>query len=275
MIIVDIGANDGALGQYILEKQSEFYVYSVEPNSILCGEVLSNLQNKFRGHFKYIPVAIDQESGRSKLFASNIMNSQLASLRQVNTSAPWTDAVSKHLQSSAKNEYIEVDTLSVSDFMTQEKLNLIDFLKIDSQGTDLEILEHFLANAEVKVAAVEVEISFDQKNLHYQDSQNNIERLFQIISTYNYHIYKLVPASSDCNEYNAFIAKTHDNYLRVDSILHFEKLPPFERFWAVMGMGGADTSSIMELQSQFFRKLISAFKHPLNSYRSLLLKITR
>ena len=253
MIVVDIGANDGALGQFILEKQCEFYVYSVEPNSISCGEILSNLQNKFRGHFKYIPAAIDLETGRGKLFAFNIMNSQLASLRQVNNSAPW----------------------GVPDFITQEKINLIDFLKIDSQGTDLEILERFLVNADVKVAAVEVEISFDINNLHYRDSQNNIERMLQIISTYGYHIYKMVPAGSDCNEYNAFIAKTYEDYLRVDSILHFEELPPFERFWAVMGMGGARSSSIMELQNQLFRKLISAFKHPLNSYRSLLLKITR
>ena len=275
MIVVDIGANDGALGQFILEKQCEFYVYSVEPNSISCGEILSNLQNKFRGHFKYIPAAIDLETGRGKLFAFNIMNSQLASLRQVNNSAPWGEAVSGHLQSSAKDEYVEVDTLSVPDFITQEKINLIDFLKIDSQGTDLEILERFLVNADVKVAAVEVEISFDINNLHYRDSQNNIERMLQIISTYGYHIYKMVPAGSDCNEYNAFIAKTYEDYLRVDSILHFEELPPFERFWAVMGMGGARSSSIMELQNQLFRKLISAFKHPLNSYRSLLLKITR
>jgi hypothetical protein len=124
----------------------------------------------------------------------------------------------------------------------------------------------------VCVAAVEVEGSISSQRSHYMNSRNSVQFLTEILKRYGFSIFKITPASSDCNEFNVIIAKSEDEFERINSILEFKNLPIFSRFWTVIGVGSK--TSVVDLQKSLLKKILTSVSHPFSSYKSLLVKLT-
>jgi FkbM family methyltransferase len=272
MYVVDVGANSGDLGKYLLEKNLVKKIFSIEPNNIVCSEPLSLLAGIYKDKFIYVPAAISSSNGVSKLYAPNTMSGQVSSLLEINQNGDWSESVLINFAKNDLQEYINVKTLSVETFIREYNISQIDFLKIDTQGTDLEILESFLKLTDVRVAAVEVEGSISSQRSHYINSRNSMQFLINILNKYGFSIFKIMPASSDCNEFNVIIAKSENEFERIDSILVFKNFPIFSRFWSVIGIGSK--TSVIDLQKSLIKKIITSVSHPFSSYKSLLIKLT-
>jgi|LauGreSuBDMM15SN_2_FD.fasta_scaffold03052_2 FkbM family methyltransferase len=274
MIIVDVGANKGDLALDICPKKSDIIFYGIEPNYILFEKPLKALEKAFQGVFNYVPFALADFSGTSKLYASQHMAGQIGSLLKINESNSWPSDISSSFSDKKISESIDVNVIKVSEFLHDYRIVGIDFLKIDAQGMDLLILSEFLMHADVKVVAVEVEIMPFGLNSHYKNSRNSFLDLLELMQRFKYEIIRIMPANSDCNEYNVFLAKSYDDYRNVDLILEFKNLAIFSRFWKVLGVGNDSQVDVGKLQSQLVRKFISSFFHPISSYKSLLIKLT-
>jgi FkbM family methyltransferase len=274
MIVVDVGANKGDLALDICPKRSDLIFYGIEPNHILFEKPLKALEKAFQGVFNYLPFALADFSGTSKLYASQYMAGQIGSLLKINESNSWPDDVFSSFSDKNLSESIDVNVIEVSKFLYDYRITDIDFLKIDAQGMDLLILNEFLMHANVKVVAVEVEIIPFGVNSHYKNSRNSFLDLLELMQRFKYEIIRIMPANSDCNEYNVFLAKSYADYRHVDLILEFKNLAIFSRFWKVLGVGNDSQVDIGKLQSQLARKFISSFFHPISSYKSLLIKLT-
>jgi FkbM family methyltransferase len=271
MIVVDVGANDGSLCKYILKEHSKSRVIAVEPNFSLHTDSLSSLSATYPDRFQLSPVAIAEESGIAKLYGGNVNSGQIGSLLPLNQDAPWNEHISSKIHS---DDVLDVQTLSVRDFVEIFKLDHIDFLKIDTQGTDLDILEQFLHSITVDLVAVEVEISASDQAHFYFGAENSIMRLMKIASNHGYQVYRMIPVSGSCMEYNVFLAKDQKMFSRVSNEIGVSQLPPFERFWEVLGVGNHTNSDVRTLQTALFKKIFTALQHPLSSYKSVLRKLT-
>lgn len=274
MIVVDVGANRGDLALDICAKNLDIKFFAVEPNYVLFENQLKALEKSFIGKFQYIPTALSDFNGTAKLYAPRHMHGQVASLLRINNDNAWGESIKNSFSRDKLEDNIEVKVLSVQKFLSDYKITEIDFLKIDVQGTDLLILNEFLVNSVVRVAAVEIEVSPFGLNSHYKDANNSFHDLLEIMKTTGYEIIKIMPANSDCHEYNVFIAQSFEAYQRVNQELVFEKLQIFSRFWKVLGIGNDSGKDLKTLQFLLMRKLFIAVLHPISSYKSLLTKLT-
>ena len=273
MIVIDVGANKGDLSAYLLSQKENFRVFALEPNSLECAESLNSISELYPSNFIYIPKAISRTNGVAKLFAPQVLDGQVGSLLEINSGGAWHSDVSEKFAGDKRIQFMEVETCTVENFSRIYDVHSIDFLKIDTQGTDLDILEDFLKCCNVKVAVVEIEINSDIGLSHYLGSKNDIHRLVSLLDLYHYRIIRMMPGSADCREYNVFISKSLDDYAEVDNLMNFSLIPVFSRFWEVLGIGDRNTN-MYTLQKSLFSKIKSAFSHPLQSYRSVLIKLS-
>ena len=273
MIVIDVGANKGDFSGYLLSQNENLRIFAFEPNTRECDESLNSISERYPSNFTYIPKAIARANGIAKLFAPQVLDGQVGSLLEINRNGAWHIGLREKIAEEKGDEFIEVETCTVEDFSKLYEVQNIDFVKIDTQGTDLDILEDFLRRCNVKVAVVEIEINSDIRLSHYLDSKNDIDRLMNILDVHHYKIIRMMPGSADCREYNVFLSKSLEDYAEVDNIINFKLIPVFSRFWEVLGIGDRNTN-MYNLQKSLFLKIISAFAHPVQSYRSVLIKLS-
>ncbi len=271
MLVVDVGANDGSLCYYLLKNLPLARVIAVEPNFDLHGPQFVELNEVFADRFQFAPFAISDETGAAHLYGSQINNGQIASLLPINSNADWNKEIASKLE---QDDVMQIQTLSVRDFVDTFRIKSIDFLKIDTQGTDLDILEAFLEVLPVKLIAVEIELLAEDSQHFYQGGHNSIGRLVDLTRKYGFQIYRMIPVSGSCIEYNVFLSTDAETFSTVSEIVRLRDLPPFKRFWEVIGVGSEIEFKTSERQRALLKKIYSALWHPWASYRSVLRKLT-
>jgi FkbM family methyltransferase len=274
MITIDIGAHRGFFSRYVLESVSDSRVIAVEPNYVTCLEDLRMIKECYGPRFEFIMAAIAAEDGQAKLSAPNILDGQIASLLPINKQGLWRQEVKSLLISSQGHNEMLVETVTVENFLSRFEISAVDLLKIDTQGMDCFILESFLKFSAVKVVVLEVDSSSFASSSHYEDSQNSIILLCEILSKYDFGIIRIMPTSSDCTELNVICAKSMQDYEEIDSILKLQFSPVLARFWNVLGIGEQPSRSISQMHGSLVKKGLTSLLHPRQSYFSLLRKLT-
>lgn len=124
MTIVDVGANIGAFSIYAANLSPESIVYSFEPSPETFKQLLQNIKlNKIKN---IVPVnkAVFSKDTTLKLY-ENGMSGQ------------------KSVYQAKKNtEYEKISAVSLDSFIKKNKIKKIDFLKLDCEGSEYEILGH-------------------------------------------------------------------------------------------------------------------------------------
>ena len=203
IVFVDIGARNG---MYLLSDISQYIdAYGFEPNpeeyeklvtgktdSVMAGIILPNYHNA-----SYYPYAISNFNGVSELNiysgpgAGSLLEPNEERLREI----VWKGECYKNnfydtRFSSCKKKF-QVETIMLNDFITNNFINYIDFLKIDVESSEYEVLEgakKILSN----VGVIKVETCFipvreyDFDLLHYEIDPVQVgykERVLPI----NYH----------------------------------------------------------------------------------------
>jgi len=274
MIVVDIGANVGDLGKDLVTKSQDIKYLAIEPNHSICGASLESLKREYPESFDYRIVAVSDKDGDGVLHSSQSLNGQVGSLLEINQSGDWQENVRSSFNVPPEERSIVVNTVSVPTLIKDHGITCIDFLKIDTQGTDLQILENFLESSDVRVAVVEIEVTANAQDSHYVGSKNSMSNFFELVNLHGFKVVRMMPASGDCTEYNIFIAKTYSDYARVDAHLDFKSLRIFSRFWTVLGIGNQMGPGQKDLHLSLFKKLLGSVRHPASSYKSLLIKLT-
>ena len=274
MLVVDIGANNGDLGKDLVTKDIDINYFGVEPNHLICIASLDKLKRDYPSSFDYRLAAVSEQDGEGILHSPLTLNGQVGSLLKINQSGDWQESVRSKFNLENIEDSIIVETISVPTLVREHNLRRIDFLKIDTQGTDLQILDSFLANCEVRVAVVEIEVTSNLEESHYLESHNSIVNFLNLINAYGYEVIRMMPASGDCTEFNIFIAKSSADYFEVNRVLDFKNLRIFSRFWTVLGIGNQMGSKEVGMNLSLLRKLVGSIKHPISSYNSLVIKLT-
>jgi FkbM family methyltransferase len=120
-IIVDIGAHIGAFSVYAAKRASGGRVYSYEPNEENYRILTKNITLNGLKNVSLFNKAVAGKTGTSQLF-----------IRKTN---------SMHsIYGSPTSEKIEVPTLTLNDIMSENMLHKVDFLKIDAEGAEYDIL---------------------------------------------------------------------------------------------------------------------------------------
>lgn len=126
-IVVDIGANVGIFSTYIAINKKNLKVFAYEPNHKNFEYLKKNIeQNNLQGKIKVFNFAITDKLGKIKLY--------------LHDRGSGGHSIYKKLVSSKNGYFVEVKSISLKDIFTSNKLNKIDFLKIDCEGAEYKIL---------------------------------------------------------------------------------------------------------------------------------------
>ena len=270
-VIVDVGASIGEFASHVLTHDKNIEVFAVEPNEEFCKFYLENIRAKFPSRMKIFYHALSNISGNFEFYGSKVLEGNIGSLKKLNPNKQWDEYLEKNIDKSSLQINSIVKVKSVSEFISKNQISRIDFLKIDAQGSDVEILELFLSCTPISCAVVEVNtLSNSSENIYL--SNNNLNELIKIISYYKLKIIKIVP-NGDLTELNIFLAENEVEGLRIIEDLNLKNSTVFSRGWEVV-VGKKLPNSNKDLGARLLHKIFLGLKNPVKSGKSVMRKLS-
>jgi len=149
-IRIDVGANLGTVSLPWLEDQ-DVVVYAFEPEPAAFGQLLSRSHNHPRYHC--INKAISSVEGLRDFYVS--VDPSSSSL------LPYTEEGIKKWKCPPQRkhgikEIIKVEAVTLYRFLEENNITIVDFLKVDAQGHDLEVIK----SAENKIQNI-IDVEFE------------------------------------------------------------------------------------------------------------------
>lgn len=170
---LDVGANVGQSAKYIRQYFPQSRIYCIEPIK----DTFNTLKKSTKGlNLSYHNIALGSanEEVEVQVDINNLRSDRNSLLKSHNHSGSAT----------FKTETVQVQTLL--QFCKANGIQFIDYLKIDTEGYDLEVLKgsvDLLGNA--SIAFVEAEVGMNPKNTFHVD----FVEVKRFLERYNYMIF--------------------------------------------------------------------------------------
>ncbi|MFN8412540.1 MAG: FkbM family methyltransferase [Anaerolineales bacterium] len=163
-VIFDVGANVGQSSKEYIRRYPTAQIVCFEPIRATFGELQNNLKKFHNVQFHQLALGAIQERVKIILQPSSVENSLL---NRANTAT----------LGKTNNEIVEVETLDT--FCANHNIDHIDFLKIDTEGYDLNVLKGGNAMLEAhKVSFIQVEAGmspFNKSHASFEDLKAYLE----------------------------------------------------------------------------------------------------
>jgi len=194
-IFFDVGANDGS-SMFHHTNDPNNIVYAFEPTR----ELAAKLRARFAFHNNYIviPKAVADYTGQSTFYISGQADWGCSSLNHFADSLhqTWPGRTDFKVTDS-----YEVDVIKLEDFVIENNITEIEYLHVDVQGKDLEVLMGLGSKLSiVKAGVIEMPTSHEKKL--YKDQKYLKEDAVKFLEENNFRVTGI--SSNDCfnNECN-------------------------------------------------------------------------
>lgn len=199
-VYFDVGANDGSsMIRYADDPNNHVYAFEPTPRMIdIIRSKTSHLPN-----YHIIPKAVSDVPGTAKFYISGQADWGCSSLNTFNDNLTetWPGRTDFRV-----TDEIEVEVIRMDTFVTENNINEIDFLHVDVQGKDLEVLMSFGDKLHiVKAGVIEMPTSHEKKL--YKDQKYTANDAIEFLRRNGYTIEAI--QSNDCfnNEVNIIFRK--------------------------------------------------------------------
>lgn len=192
-VIFDIGAHEGHYTKFVLETITDADCYLFEPNEKLFKNLWKTFQynemvrkppNVFTS-----PFAISDREGYKIFFNCPKANDELSSLYK------------RKVFNDTGFEETEVQCTSIDLFSTLFKVQEIDYIKVDVEGAELDVLNgcHSMMR-DKKIKFIQIEYGGT-----YKDAGITFKQIIQTANLFGYRVYELVK--------NNFTEVTEENFI--------------------------------------------------------------
>lgn len=219
--IFDVGANTGEFASEIDKIFNNYNIFCFEPNI----HAFQNLKKIEKTNIKTFNIGFGAKNDYLYLFEpcsdKNKKGSQLSSLYNRKIFSSWTDVeILKHK--------VKIETLD--DFCNINGINSIDYLKIDVEGHEFEVLKgakKYLSENKICAGQFEFGSTFD-------DSGVNIVDIIEYLALFSYSVYfTSIEKQNKLSKNNLF--KSIDNwenliFIRDDVVNKYNSISD-EDFW--------------------------------------------
>lgn len=173
-IVFDVGANVGGWSLTAQAIQPEIVLYSFEPEATTFSRLQAKAQRAGKGNITCCNLALSNYVGKSEFFVSRD-NKELSSLY----CREYFGTTGYFKQST------DVDT--IDHFCSSHSIDTIDFLKIDTEGAELQVLKGALRLLrEKKIMAIQFEYGGT-----YQDAKTTLQETMQLLTDCGYVLFRI------------------------------------------------------------------------------------
>lgn len=170
-IVVDVGANYGVFSCPLAKRIPSTRVYAFEPHEPTCRALKANVLGNRLSNVDVLPLAVSSSSG-------------------IVTFSDHLSAACNRIIQNSDVRSKSVHSVSLDDFATEYGLEAIDFLKIDAEGADYEVLLGAKGLFErQKIAAGLVEVNTDALSQFGRTASE----LKELLAGWNYHLNWIGP----------------------------------------------------------------------------------
>jgi len=198
LIIFDVGSNAGTSFGYVARWCFRSQFYAFEPTPYLVAE-----QKKFTSKFKnyhLIPKAVAEKPGHAMFNVAGQSDWGCSSLLEF---SPGLDKTWPGRTDFVLTDKIEVEVIRLDDFVRENKIPRIDFMHVDTQGSDLSVLRS-LGEEIHRLQAGEIEVPVSKEVMLYQN-QHTKEEAYEFLDKHGFEVWKVEPSSD--NEHNVFFRR--------------------------------------------------------------------
>ena len=198
-VIFDVGCNQGNFTKNLIKLEektnnSKYFLFDPNPNM---QNFLKNLLEK--DNINYFPLALDNTNTIKKFTINRYFEASGSSLKSAhredklyNFSRKTFMKIFQPFSKVKDYEEIDVQTQTIDNFCKLKKIDRIDLLKLDTDGTEYEVLlgaENLLATN--KIGLIYTEISgFKEKFDH------KVEMIVELLKKYNFELKKVYKINS-------------------------------------------------------------------------------
>ncbi len=224
--VLDICDSYGLFANFIANLSTErenscsIRVFAVEPIPHISVKI------GVRSNLKVIQAAIVAFEGIPSTGTKdfNIMkNSELSTFLEVNPNLDnniWKD----YSPSQQVVEVVKVPCITLESLMVENTISKVDFIKIDTQGTDLEVL--LSAGSDIsKILSCALEFPFSTENAIYSNEKSLLDGI-EILAALGFVLMRVVPnGGGECNAFFRNSCVTIEEYFQIEADLNFAKAP--------------------------------------------------
>ena len=163
-IVIDIGAHIGYFTIYAAKKAHQGTIYSIEPYKESFEILKKNLKLNNLTNVKPVHAAITNVTKQITLYIDK--NNQIGN---------------SIFRTNKTKESEKVDSFSLTDFTENNKIKKIDFLKIDCEGAEFEILLNLNNELMRNINRMSVEV-------HENNNTDSIDKLVSFLNKNNFKV---------------------------------------------------------------------------------------
>ncbi len=195
--VFDVGANDGSTFEPLIHGPRWIHVYAFEPTP----ELVRQMQSRYGRHsnFHLIPKAVGECTGTATFNVAGQADWGCSSLLEFSEGLERTWPGRDDF---VVTQRIEVEVIRLDDFVRTNGISSIDYLHIDTQGTDLSVLRS-LGDEISRVRSGVVEVPADREVMLYKN-QHCREEMLDFLAGHGFEVWK---TESQQNEENLFFRR--------------------------------------------------------------------
>ena len=219
-IIVDVGASVGLLSTYMAKLSKENHIYAIEP----LPDIAESIEK--RPNTTVICRAIcskEKIPASGKRIFKRMKWSELSTLNEVKTNID-VEVNAGYLEGIELDLETEVRCSTLEDLIQEFSISTVDFLKIDTQGSDLEVFlsaGKFLKNVKVAV----LEFPYISAMSMYKDGID-LPAAVKELAKHNFFPVRIIPnGGAECNLFIRNGNLSLESYFKLEEDLRFEGAP--------------------------------------------------
>ncbi len=178
--VFDVGCFQGNFSRNLqkeMKKKTNFFLFDPNPNLII-------------KDFQYQKLAFSNNKGMKKFYLNTFFPASGSSLNTIHVKDKLWNFTRKLVTGNFKKQFesFDVKTDTIDNFCEENSINSIDILKIDTEGSEIEVLEGS-KNILNKTNIILIEVLDERKNF-----DEKYKRVIEILEK-NYNFHKVIEKS--------------------------------------------------------------------------------
>lgn len=225
-VVLDVGANIGDFGLEVARRNPDIKVHLIEPIPELVQKIEHIAKKDKLKNVEIHELCLATTNGKGYL---NIINESLSSSsilefnKDINKDPFWKRR--KYL--AFNHTRCEVQTSTLETLIEKNNIENIDFIKVDTQGLDVDILKS-AGEKLYTISAGMLEAPTTKFTKLYEGETYDLQSALNWLTNNNFEIMKIKPNDSANNECNIFFCKNPDHWSDLISDLQLKNLYLFD-----------------------------------------------